>query len=93
MVRNLLIAYDLYKSGDGETRVEAAIQALGEAVQMQPRLWYVRAPMTASEAVSKVWMVMDANDALVAVDASGNEAAWRNIGSETATRVKELWSR
>lgn len=93
MVRNLLVAYDLYNATDSKTRVEATIQALGDVVRMQPGLWYVRAPLTASEAVSKVWMVMDANDALVVVDASANEAAWRNIGSKTAMHVKELWSR
>jgi len=73
MASNLFIAYDLDKPGQNYDAVHARIKSLGRWYHAQQSLFYVHTAFTPKEAHEIVFSVMDRNDKLVVVDASG---AW-----------------
>jgi hypothetical protein len=91
MTNNLFISYDLYKPGQSYDHVIQAIKQLGAWAKVQKSLWYVKSPLSASEALDRVWKVMDANDSLIVVDSTNNEAAWRNLSDEVSNYLKTQW--
>lgn len=68
---NLFIAYDLMSPGQSYDRVRDAIRSLGQWHQFQYSLFYVSTPLSAPEAFVHVAAVMDANDRLAVIDATG----------------------
>ena len=71
MAYNLFIAYDLMKPGQNYEAVRDRIQSLGDFNQFQLSLYYVHTRFTPQQAYSEVISVMDANDRLAVIDASG----------------------
>lgn len=91
MGNNLQISYDLYKEGQNYSVVIAKIKTLGNWAKIHKSFWYVNSTMTAAEAVSAIWAVMDKNDTVYVVDATNKTAAWQNISAEAASYIKEQW--
>lgn len=71
MPHNLFIAYDLLSPGQSYDRVRDRIKSLGKYHQFQYSLFYVSTQYSPEEAFSFVSSVMDANDKLAVIDASG----------------------
>lgn len=93
MANNLFISYDLYKPGQNYEAVIAEIKTLGGWAAVHKSLWYVNSTLTAPEALARVWAKMDANDKLIVVDASNNNASWRNLPNEVSSFIKEQWNK
>ena len=68
---NLFIAYDLNAPGQNYDSVRDAIKALGQWHQFQFSLFYVHTEHSAAEAFAVIAAVMDKNDRLAVIDASG----------------------
>jgi hypothetical protein len=92
MANNLFVSYDLYRPGQNYEAVAKAIKELGSWAKVQKSFWYVRGEFTSAQACQHVWQAMDANDSLIVVDATNNQANWRNISPEVATFIKEKWT-
>jgi hypothetical protein len=88
---NLFIAYDLDTPGQNYQKVEAAIAALGQVVKVQFSLYYVKTNLSVKDAESRVWAAMDANDRLIAIDASN--AQWHNIFPGASDFIQAHWHR
>lgn len=73
MPYNLFIAYDLDKPGQNYDAVHDRIKSLGRWYHAQQSLFYVHTAMSPKEAHEFVFSVMDMNDKLTVVDATG---AW-----------------
>jgi len=73
MAYNLFIAYDLDKPGQNYEVVHDRIKSLGRWYHAQQSLFYVRTNLTPQQAHNAVISVMDRNDRLTVVDATG---AW-----------------
>lgn len=71
MTSNLFIAYDLMSPGQNYDAVRDAIKALGKWHQFQFSLFYVNTPLTSQQVYNSVIAVMDKNDRLAVIDASG----------------------
>ena len=71
MGNNLFIAYDLMSPGQNYDAVRDAIKNLGRWHQFQFSLFYVHTPHSAESAAHAVLAVMDPNDRLAVIDASG----------------------
>jgi len=71
MSYNLFIAYDLMTPGQNYEEVRDKIKGLGMWHQFQLSLFYVNTELTPEEAYAQVAEVMDANDRLAVINASG----------------------
>lgn len=91
MANNLFVSYDLNDPGQGYEKVWESIKSLGNWARVHKSFWYVKSEYTASQACDIVWKVMDANDTLIVVDASNNNAAWHNVSDEVSNFIKDKW--
>lgn len=93
MANNLLISYDLHEPGKSYDRVIDKIKTLGGWAKIHFSYWYVDSTLTAAQAASAVWSVMDANDSVFVVDATNNVAAWNNVNPDVEKYIKAQWNR
>jgi hypothetical protein len=91
MANNLFISYDLFVPGQGYDKVAAAIKSLGTWAKVQMSLWYVKSNHSANRAAEIVWAAMDANDSLIVIDATNNNAVWYNLTPEVSTFIQNHW--
>lgn len=91
MANNLFISYDLVQPGQKYEAVIAEIQKLGNWAKVHYSLWYVSSPHSASEAAERVWAVMDANDKLIVINSTTNDAYWYNLGDEVSRYIQNNW--
>ena len=92
MANNLFVSYDLNSPGQDYEAVHEAIKSLGSWAKVQKSFWYVNSTYSASQAVDKVWAVMDSNDSLIVVDATNNNASWQNLSEKVANHIKTKWT-
>lgn len=71
MAYNLFIAYDLMRPGQNYEGVRDKIKSLGLWHQFQLSLFYVNTDLSPKQAFDEVGAVMDTNDRLAVIDASG----------------------
>ena len=71
MTHNLFIAYDLMQPGQNYEAVRDKIKDLGQWHQFQLSLFYVHTGHSPQDAYAQVISVMDTNDRLAIIDASG----------------------
>ena len=71
MTYNLFIAYDLMQPGQNYEAVRNQIKDLGQWHQFQLSLFYVHTIHSPQDAYALVVSVMDGNDRLAVIDASG----------------------
>lgn len=88
---NLIINYDLINPGQSYQRVGDAIKSLGSWAHVLESCWYVSSAMSASQALNVVRAAADANDKILVVDASSNDAAWVNLSPNVAEHIKKSW--
>lgn len=91
MANNLLISYDLNSPGQNYESVIEEIKSLGSWAKIQKSHWYVDSTLTASQAVERVWAKMDSNDSLIVVDATNNNASWKNLSTEVTEHMQNYW--
>jgi len=87
---NLLVVTEV-KSGVGEA-VASVLRRYGEAVDIVPGVWLVRARTTASALRNDLSHLLDREDKLFVVDASRDRSAWFNFASDADAKVRGLWS-
>ena len=90
MSNNLFVAFDVHDASREASLILSAIEELGQAVRVFSNVWYVRANLSATEAARRVWDVMQPADALLVIDASGEEAATFNL-DRCQQRMLERW--
>jgi predicted membrane-bound dolichyl-phosphate-mannose-protein mannosyltransferase len=91
VANNLFVTYDLNTPGKDYDSVFNAIKALGSWAKVQKSVWYVDSQYTCEQAAERIWAVMDANDCLIVIDASSNNASWYNVPQEASQHMKEYW--
>lgn len=93
MANNFFISYDLYKPGQHYDQVIEEIKSLGAWAAVHKSLWYVKSTLTCEQIAKRVWAKMDANDKLIVVDATSNNAYWFNLAPEVSKHLQEQWYR
>lgn len=91
-MNNLFISYDLYREGQNYDAVAKAIQAMGAAIKAHKSVWYVRSSLTAEQAVKRLQLVIDANDQVMAIDATNNAAYWNKLPPGVAEFIQRQWT-
>jgi len=92
MANNLHISYDLNVPGQNYEAVIARIKSLGSWAKIHKSYWYVKSNMTADQACTAVWSVMDASDTVYVVDATNNFAAWQNLSAAAEQHIQQQWN-
>ena len=96
MQHNLLIAYELHNPAQNLKRVHNAILKLCASCDwflLQQSLWFIKSPWSAYGACEAIWDVMDANDTLMVVDATFNQAAFKGYDGYKTAAMITLWKR
>lgn len=78
-------------AGEAYARAAPVVAALGESALLWPGCWYLQTSLSAAEVKAKISPTVDETDALMVVDATNREAAWRNIGPDAAELIREGW--
>jgi hypothetical protein len=92
-MNNLFISYDLKDPGQSYDRVITAIKGLGSWAKVQYSLWFVRSAYASKEAAEIVRRAQDANDTLIVIDATNNDASWYGIDKTVSDHMQQNWNR
>ncbi len=92
MSHNLFISYDLIAPGQKYDRVATKIKTLGNWAKVQKSFWYLSSNVSAKDAATAIWSVLDSNDSLIVVDTNTNDAYWYNLTPETAQFMQSHWA-
>ena len=92
-MNNLLISYDLKKPGQDYRPVIETTKRLGDWAHIHGSFWYVRSNYSSSSARDIIVSSMTANDTVLVVDASNNDAAWKGLSAEASSDIQGKWSR
>ncbi len=93
MTNNLHISYDLHQPGKNYDALIQAIKNLsGRWAKIHYSYWYVNAAMTSGQARDRLVPLIDLNDSLYVVDATGNTASWHNIDPNVAAYIMGQWN-
>lgn len=91
MSYNLFVAFDTRDPMREASLLLAAIEDLGQAVRLFSTFWYVRSRLTAAEAARQLWDIMQPEDTLIVVNASGGEAAAFNVDDTSIEWMQKRW--
>lgn len=92
-MNNLFISYDLKNPGQNCERVINAIKGLGSWAKVQYSFWYVSSSCAAKQAADIVRRAQDANDTLIVVDATNNDAACYGIDRTVSEFLQRNWNK
>ena len=87
MANNLFISHDLYNPKENYQQVGAAIRSLGDAIQVQYSLWYVKSRFDSSQARDIVANVIDLNDTIIIIDVTNRQLGMQHLKSEISRFV------
>ncbi|PCI49384.1 MAG: CRISPR-associated protein Cas2 [Oceanospirillales bacterium] len=92
-MKNLVITYDLKKSGQNYEGVIEAIKSFGGWARVQGSVWYVKTTLSASAVRDSLLRHIDSNDSLFVTDATNNDAAWYGLTDEVSDYLKQQWNK
>jgi hypothetical protein len=88
---HFLIVADL-KSGS-ITALEEEILRIGPAYAVMPQAWVLASEMSVSAVKNLLIQKLGKLDTLLVVDATHDKLTWSNLGMETETRVRRIWTK
>lgn len=91
MPYNIFISYDLYSPGQNYEKVIERIKSLGSWAKVHKSFWYLRTNHSHEYIAQKIWEVMDANDSLMVVNASTDNAYWYNLDTDVSKFMQDKW--
>ncbi|HDL4195025.1 TPA: hypothetical protein PW763_001284 [Mannheimia haemolytica] len=89
MKNNILITYDLNKSGQNYAALIEKIKTLGAWAKVQQSAWYLHTSYSSKEVLEMLSTVTDYNDSLFVAQLS--EANWRGLSNVVSKFIQEQW--
>ncbi|OOF80425.1 hypothetical protein BKG93_12055 [Rodentibacter ratti] len=89
MQNNILITYDLNKSGQNYEALIEKIKTLGAWAKVQQSVWYLHTSYSSEEVLDILGKVTDYNDSLFV--AKLDNAHWRGLSPEITKFIQEQW--
>lgn len=89
MKNNILITYDLNKSGQNYAALIEKIKTLGAWAKVQQSAWYLHTSYSSKEVLEMLSSVTDYNGSLFVAQLS--EANWRGLSNEVSKFIQEQW--
>jgi hypothetical protein len=81
-MRTFLIDYDLNAPGKDYTKLIEHLKSYGNWCHYLKSGWLIRTESTADAVRKSLLGFVDANDAFIVVDVTGDAAAWRGLSDE-----------
>jgi hypothetical protein len=91
MEHNLVVTFEIRDLVREGALITAAIEELGQATRVFSTTWYVRSELSAQDAASLVWNVMNPVDGLLVLDLSSDLAAMFNIDNRVSDFMANHW--
>lgn len=92
MANNIFVSYDLNSPGQNYERVIARIKSLGNWAKLQKSHWYLDTTYSHEYIAKNIWEVMDANDSLIVINSTTNNAYWYNLSPEASKFMQDRWN-
>ena len=89
MKNNILVTYDLNKSGQNYYALIEKIKTLGAWAKVQQSVWYLHTSYSADEVLDHLTKVTDFNDSLFVTNMSS--ASWRGFPADVHQFIQEQW--
>ncbi len=89
MKNNILVTYDLNKSGQNYEALIEEIKRLGAWAKIQQSTWYLHTSYSDEEVLDRLINVTDFNDSLFVTNM--NDASWRGLSAEVHKFIQEQW--
>lgn len=89
MKNNILVTYDLNKSGQNYEALIEKIKQLGAWAKVQQSVWYLHTSYSANEVLDHLTKVTDFNDSIFVANMS--DAYVRGLSAEIQQFIQEQW--
>ena len=89
MKNNILVTYDLNKSGQNYDALIEKIKTLGAWAKVQQSVWYLHTSYSTDEVLDLLSKVTDYNDSIFV--ANMNSASWQGLSAEVQQFIQEQW--
>ena len=89
MKNNILVTYDLNKSGQNYDALIEKIKTLGAWAKVQQSVWYLHTSYSTDEVLDRLSKVTDFNDSIFVANMS--DASWRGLSAEVQQFIQEQW--
>lgn len=89
MKNNILVTYDLNKSGQNYDALIEKIKTLGAWAKVQQSVWYLHTSYSANEVLDHLTKVTDFNDSIFVANMS--DASWIGLSAEVQQFIQEQW--
>ena len=89
MKNNILVTYDLNKSGQNYDALIEKIKTLGAWAKVQQSVWYLHTSYSADEVLNHLTKVTDFNDSIFVANMS--DASWIGLSAEVQQFIQEQW--
>jgi hypothetical protein len=89
MKNNILVTYDLNKSGQNYDALIEKIKTLGAWAKVQQSVWYLHTPYSANEVLDHLTKVTDFNDSIFVANMSN--ASWIGLPAEVLQFIRDQW--
>ena len=91
-MRNLFVAFELVRPERGDDKIRETVESFGVSwARLNKNVFYMHGELEAQIVGNKVWSVMTADDKLLVVDSTRNDARWYNIKPEISQFLITNW--
>ena len=87
-MNTILVSYDLRAPGKDYTRLWSHLESYPGYVKPLESFWLLRTPSSAEQVRDSVMQHVDANDKLVVLNVTGDDAAWYNLTPAQSQWIK-----
>lgn len=91
MKNNILVTYDLNKSGQNYDALIEKIKTLGAWAKVQQSVWYLHTSYSANEVLNHLTKVTDFNDSIFVANMS--DASWIGLPVKVQQFIQEQWQK
>ncbi|OBW93008.1 CRISPR-associated protein Cas2 [Gallibacterium salpingitidis] len=89
-MRNYLISYDLYKSGQNYNKLISYIESYSVWAKIHQSVWYIKSNKSCDQIRNELLACVDYNDSLFVAEM--NDAAWNNLSEGIDKYIYQNWA-
>lgn len=90
-MKNYLISYDLYKSGQNYDGLISYIKSYSVWAKIHQSVWYIKSNKSSEQIRDELLHYIDCNDSVFVAEM--NNAAWQNLLNGNSEYIRQNWAR
>ncbi|MFA6466765.1 MAG: CRISPR-associated protein Cas2 [Patescibacteria group bacterium] len=87
-MNTFLVSYDLIRPGKDYSTLHHHLKSYSNWAKPLESLWLIKSSLTAEQLRNTVQQYLDANDKILIIDVTDRAAAWKNLGVNVSTWIK-----